>query len=835
MVPFEFASAVGGHPIVAGILWQRGYQTVEAARAFLDPDFYIPASPYALPGMQEAVDRLSAAIARGEQVRVWGDFDADGQTSTSLLWLGLRALGAQVDYTIPRRSERSRGLNKAGIERAAAEGVRVLLTCDCGVTDFPEVALARELGLDVIISDHHDLEAHLPVANAVINPKRLPADHPLAHLPGVGVAYKLIEALCEQRSGGAGEPGSAGAGEQRSTGAEEQRSTGAGEQGSRGASEQGSGGAEEQRSTGAREHPGTSSPEPGTPGEHPSTPSPKPGTPGVPPGYPAQLLDLVALGIVADVAHQSGDTRYLLQRGLAQLRAHPRLGIRAMLRLTNTDPADLTADGIGYQIGPRLNAVGRLDDAMLAVQLLTTEDEALAATLAAKVEALNQERKILQRAAEEEAFRQIARDPAMQRRAVIVLASPVWHPSVLGVVASSVSNRYERPAVLIALPEGAEVGRGSARSVAGVDIHAAIAAQQNLVEASGGHPMAAGFSIKGQNVPAFTEALSHYVTTHPAEVTPSLDQPEAVVAWGDLSLRLADDLERLAPFGPGNRRPLLKTERLRPVRAAPLGNDSKHQMVFFQDESGHEDRAIWWRSAGQMLPNLCDLIYTIQRDVYQGRSRLQVQVVRMEVPAPAQSSTLLGEQFNIVDLRAAPERAQALQRLVDEQGAPNVQVWDDLSAVQPKGAPLTPEPRLRLQLEPRPVLVIWGAPAGPEELVAALERAKPHVVVLLTPPEVPNYDRPEIVMQQVAALLKTAQQRGDALDDPDVVARMAARIGQRAMTLRAGLEYQRLCALPDKAGADKAWRKFVYFVEETRSYRRFFQQAAAEAVLRISA
>jgi single-stranded-DNA-specific exonuclease len=766
MVPFEFASAVGGHPIVAGILWQRGYQTVEAARAFLDPDFYTPASPYALPGMQEAVDRLSAAIAQGEQVRVWGDFDADGQTSTSLLWLGLRALGAQVDYTIPRRSERNRGLNKAGIERAAAEGVRVLLTCDCGVTDFPEVALARELGLDVIISDHHDLEAQLPAANAVINPKRLPANHPLAHLPGVGVAYKLIEALCEQRSRGAGEQGSGGAGE---------------------------------------------------------------------PGYPAQLLDLVALGIVADVAHQSGDTRYLLQRGLAQLRAHPRPGIRAMLRLTNTDPADLTADGIGYQIGPRLNAVGRLDDATLAVQLLTTEDEALAATLAAKVEALNQERKVLQRAAEEEAFRQIARDPAMQRRAVIVLASPVWHPSVLGVVASSVSNRYERPAVLIALPEGAEVGRGSARSVAGVDIHAAIAAQQNLVEASGGHPMAAGFSIKGQNVPAFTEALSHYVTAHPAEVTPSLDQPEAVVAWGDLNLRLADDLERLAPFGPGNRRPLLKTERLRPVRAAPLGNDSKHQMVFFQDESGHEDRAIWWRSAGQMLPNLCDLIYTIQRDVYQGRSRLQVQVVRMEVPAPEQSSTLLGEQFNIVDMRTAPERAQALQRLVDEQGAANVQAWDDLSAVQPKGAPPALEPRLRLQLEPRPVLVIWGAPAGPEELVAALERAAPHVVVLLTPPEAPNYDRPEIVMQQVAALLKTAQQRGDALDDPDVVARMAARIGQRAMTLRAGLEYQRLYALPDRAGADKAWRKFVYFVEETRSYRRFFQQAAAEAVLRISA
>ena len=828
MVPPEFIAAIGGHPIVARVLWQRGYQTVEAARAFLDPNLYTPASPYALPGMPEAVERLNSAIEQGELIRVWGDFDADGQTSTSLLWLGLRALGANVDHTIPRRSERSRGLNKAGIERAAAEGVRVLLTCDCGVTDFPEVALARQLGLDVIISDHHDLDEQLPVAVAVINPKRLPADHPLAHLPGVGVAYKLIEALYEHRSAGEGERRSNGAGESGSTGAPEHGSMGARELPQHPVSlspESGTPG----------ELPVSPAPEPGTPGGLPVSPVPKPGTPGVLPFSPTQLLDLVALGIVADVAHQSGDTRYLLQRGLAQLRAHPRPGVRAMLRLTNTDPADMTADGIGYQIGPRLNAVGRLGDAMLAMQLLTTEDEALAATLAAQVESLNQERKVLQRAVEEEAFRQIARDPGMQRRAVIVLVSPTWHPSVLGVVASSVSNRYDRPAVLIALPEGAEVGRGSARSVPGVDIHAAIAAQQGLVEASGGHPMAAGFSIKGQNVPAFSEALNHYVTAHPAEVGPSLDQPEAVVAWGDVSLRLSDDLDRLAPFGPGNRRPLLKSERLRPVRAAPLGNDSKHQMVFFQDGSGHEDRAIWWRSAGQVLPNLCDLIYTIQRDVYQGRSRLQVQVVRMEVPGLEQASTLLGDQFSIIDLRTSPDHAQELQHLVDEHGAPNVQVWDDLAAVQPKNVPLGQEPLMRLQLEQKSVLVIWSSPAGPEELAAALRRAAPHVVVLLTPAEVPSLDRPESIMQQVAALIKTAQQRGDALDDPAIVSRMASRIGQREATLRTGLEYQRLCAAQDKPGAEKAWRKYAYFVEETRSYRRFFQQAAAEAVLRASA
>ena len=746
--------------------------------------------------MHEAVQRLRQAIERAELIRIWGDFDADGQTSTSVLWLGLRALGAVVDYTIPRRSEGSRGLNRAGLERAVVEGVRVLLTCDCGVTDYAEVSFARQAGLDVLISDHHDLGPELPEAVAVLNPKRLSKGHPLTHLPGVGVAYKLIEALSESMSQGAGE----------------------------------------------QAHQTSASPPPVLPGNL---------APHIP-GLPSSLLDLVALGIVADVADQRSDTRYLLQRGLAQLRAHPRPGVRALLKLTNTSPASLTADGIGYLIGPRLNAVGRLDDAMLAVQLLTTEDEELAGILAAKVEVLNQERRMLQRSAEEDAFRQLARDPALQRHPVIVLTSPAWHPSILGVVASSVSNRYERPSVLISLPEDAEMGRGSARSIAGVDIHAAITTLHELVEASGGHPMAAGFSIRRQNVAAFREAIDQYVAAHAAVEAPSLEQPEAVLAWGDVSLQLCDDLERLAPFGPGNPRPLLKSQQLQTVRTAPLGNDRRHQMVFFQDQGGHIERAIWWRSVGQVLPDLCDLVYTMQRDTYQGKSRLQVQVVRMEPLGFVEDTPLLGSVFRIVDRRAAPDRAKELHRVVSENGAPNVQIWDDLAGlpdtqapvptenVAPESldqAPLSAERRTRLQLEPRPVLIIWSAPAGPEELTAVLRRTEPQAVVLLTAAMAApsDGDRPEGVMQKVNGMIRTARQRGDALDDPQVIARMAARIGQREATLRAALEFHRLSAAQDKPGAEQARRKFIYFVQETRSYRSYFQHAAAEAILRMPA
>jgi single-stranded-DNA-specific exonuclease len=757
MTPIEFAVAIGGHPIVGDILWRRGYTTVDAARAFLDPDLYHPAPPEQLLGMAEAVERLRVAIQQGERIRVWGDFDVDGQTATSVLVLGLRALGAVVDYTIPNRAQHSHGLNKQGIALAREEGVQVLLTCDCGVTDYEEIAFARRIGLDVIISDHHDLGPVLPDVCAVINPKRLPADHPFANLPGVGVAYKLIEGLCS------------------------------------------------------------------------SAPlllfSPTP------------LLDLVALGFVADVAYQRDDTRYLLQRGLAQLRANPRPGLRALLRMANIEPASVSADSIGFQIGPRLNAVGRLDDATLSVELLTTEDEARATTLAAKVDALNQERRVLQRAVEEEAFKQIAQNPAVVRQAVIVLVSPTWHPSVLGVVASSVSNRYDKPAILISVRPG-EVGRGSARSVRGVDIHAAITAQRELIETSGGHPMAAGFAIHSQNVPAFRAGINQYVQAHAATYVAADNQPEAVLAWHDVSPQLCEDLERLAPFGPGNPRPLLMSERLKPVRVEPLGSDGKHQAVYFQDETDYTNKAMWWRSSGLSLLDVCNLIFTVQRETFRGKTRMQVQVVHLEpVEETAgvfeeRASYRVSGRYKVVDRRGTSDGSAELQRLLVEYGADNVQVWDDV--LHSAGQNMTAPRMGRLQLVPKPILVILSAPPGPDELVAALARAAPQTVVLLTRPGPSQQDQPETVMPQLAGLIKTAEERGDSLADPAVVARMAARIGQREVTLRAGIGHYQLLRAQDRPGAETALRKLIYFLDETRSYRRYFQEVAAEAVLRVS-
>jgi single-stranded-DNA-specific exonuclease len=565
--PLELAAALGGHPLVAEIVWQRGYRTIESARAFLDPNCYSPTLASELPDLDRAVARLREAIERQERIRVWGDFDVDGQTATSVLLLGLRELGANVDYTIPNRAEHSHGLNEPGIVRAQDEGVRVLLTCDCGVTDFEEIAFARRIGLDVIVSDHHDLARtedgtlRLPDAVAVINPRRLPDDHPLADLPGVGVAYKLIEALTDDTTS--------------------------------------------------------------LPNRQSSVIS-----------RPQSLLDLVALGIVADLATQRGDTRYLLQRGLEQLRRAPHAGVLALMRAANIDPVSLDAEDISYQIGPRLNAAGRLASAVLSVELLTEPDWDRARDLAMQTERLNEQRKTLQRAIEAEAMALLEREPHLARQPVIVLQSETWHPSVIGVVASAIVNRYRRPAILITVRPG-EIGRGSARSVDGIDIHAAILAQGKLIEGGGGHPMAAGFSIRSENVAAFRAGVSAHVSEQWAAGRAQFANDQLPitnyfsVAWRDVSAALAEQIERLAPFGAGNPRPILRSGHLRLVRVEPLGRDGQHQMLYLRDVSGNVNRVAWWRSAGQPLPepdSELTLSFTLRRDVYNGQVRAKIEV-----------------------------------------------------------------------------------------------------------------------------------------------------------------------------------------------------------------
>jgi single-stranded-DNA-specific exonuclease len=764
--PAAFAAVVGGHPLVADVLWARGHRDPQAARAFLDPKLYIPAPPLEMPGMADAVARLRAAILNAERIRVWGDFDVDGQTSTSTLVLGLRALGAEVDYTIPNRVTHSHGLNRDGIARARQDGIGLLVTCDCGVTDFADIAYAAELGLDLIVTDHHDLALDIdraprlpPGALAVVNPKRLPAEHPLANLPGVGVAYKVIEAL--------------------------------------------------------------------TAAVNPMV-------------WPDPLLDLVALGIVADVAHQAADTRYLLQLGLRRIHDNARPGLRALLEKSGLDPAQVNADDIGFQVGPRLNAAGRLDTAELAVALLTAATDAEARPIAQKIEDLNVERRKLQRSVEESSERLLAQHPEWLEHAALIMASSEWHPSVLGVVASGYAERLNRPAMLIAGDENGPplVVRGSARGVPGLDVNAAILAQGQMLLASGGHPLAAGFAIPTDRIAEFREGIDTWLRAHARDSAADAESTgEAFpIALLDASETLCAEIERLAPFGPGNERPILRAGPVRVARIEPLGRDGRHQRLWLRDEAGTMREMVWWRSAGQSaVDGPCFVYFTLRRHVYRGQERAQMQLERLVAapaapaaeplparvaasPAESPPASLFAEapapaitaRFYAIDLRSVADRSIALGDALAEYGPGD-------SFIQ--GA-LPGRERGSLDLGPHSVLIVLDAPPGLAEWERLIQAVAPQRIVLLTAPPDAQADAPDTLVRQAQGFLKTARLRGDDIDDPALLARMARRINQRVDTVKAAID---VALHRDPAAPEK----LAYALEETLAFRRYFQAVPA--------
>lgn len=689
-------SAVGGHPLVAKTLARRGLQDVEKARAFLDPDHYQPAPPDELPGMSSAADRLERAIHAREAICVWGDFDVDGQTSTTLLVSTLRELGAQVSYHIPVRESESHGVNLPVLSSILDDGAKLVLTCDTGIAAHQAVDHARQRDVDVIVSDHHDLPETLPQAYAILNPKLLPADHPLATLPGVGVAYKLAEELYRR----AGKPEAV-----------------------------------------------------------------------------EQYLDLVALGIVADVAIQKGDTRYLLQRGLEVLRQNRRLGLRVLLELAELSPTWLSEEHIGFVIGPRLNALGRLSDANPVVEFLTTENIGRARILALELQGLNANRKLLTDQVFQGALSQLEREPELLSQDALVLAHPAWPAGVIGIVASRLVERFNKPAVLLSAPPG-DMARGSARSVEGVNITAAIATQAEMLLNFGGHPMAAGLSIDPERIPEFRRGLARAVRAQLGGVQPEANlQIDGYLPLADLSLDLVADLERLAPFGPGNPPLTLASRGLSLKSHKTLGREAEHLLLQVEDESGITQQVVWWQGAGWPLPQgRFDLAYHVRASTFGGQRDVQVEWVDFR-PQEEPEVTVQVEQrvIEVQDYRQEAHPLPVLQRI---QAQEDVQVWCEADAQDRLGG------RDRYELSACETLVIWTTPPGPEELQVALEKSAPQKVVLFA------VDPASVGLQ--AFLKRIAGLAKHALRDHQGQVRLsalAALTAQREVCVRKGLSW----------------------------------------------
>lgn len=771
VVPPGFQEAVGGHPLVAETLARRGVTDPHTAKAFFDPTTYQPASPYELPDMDRAVERLRRAVQDGETICVWGDFDVDGQTATALLVSLLREFGARVSYHIPVREKESHGVNLPVLKKLIADGIGLILTCDTGISAHEALDYARHQGIDVIVTDHHLPPPQLPRALALINPRFIHVDHPLATLPGVGVAYKLAEALGDAM------------------------------------------------------------------------------------GIPAaaeQHLDLVALGIVADLAAIEGDTRYLLQRGLAALRVTERPGLQAMMELAEISPAGLSEEHIAFELAPRLNALGRLADANPAVEFLTTSDAVRAHVLAAQLEGLNAQRRLLTAQVLGAALAQIERQPALLDDPALVLVHPAWPAGVIGIVASKLVELYDRPAVLIASPPG-EPARGSARSLPGLDITAVIASQSHLLINFGGHPMAAGFSLEPDLISAFRRGLLHSLESIQADrpVDRCL-QLDGYLHLNALTSELVTDLERLAPFGPGNPRLVLAARNLRLISSTTLGRGGEHLQLILKDEEERTYRAIWW-GGGNLVSvrffqewewlsagNSFDLAYTARSSNYRGFPEVQVEWVaarpteKTMIEITSKAPVLL-----IEDHRHIEHPLVLLKQLLEQDG---MLVWAEgeaLTRLKEAGiAAFT-----RCELTPAHELIIWNPPPDQQTLREAVRAVSPQRVHLFAAD--PGADEPKAFLERLAGLMKYAlrlRQGHVSLSD------LAAATGQLSKTIRTGiawLESQGYIRVitetneelslqpggePDQKKARLLFDKLTLLLNETSAFREFYRRVDPETL-----
>lgn len=541
--PFAQASLAAFPPILRQLLYNRGYATETAARAYLQAQTPFDADPFHIAGMERAVERIQRAIRLAEPIAIYGDYDVDGVTATALLMQVLHALNANVRPYIPNRFEEGYGLNKEALAALQAEGIKLVITVDCGIRSHEEAAYARQIGLDLIITDHHTPDNTLPSAIAVLNPKQPDDPYPEKDLAGVGVAYKLAQALFARQS--------------RSPALEIER-----------------------------------------------------------------LLDLVALGTVADLAPLTGENRALVRQGLREIAQTQRQGLFSLAAVAEMPLARVNAAAIGYILGPRLNAAGRLDTALAAYELLVTSNPQRAAELAQQLHLQNRQRQELTRKIQEEAESlALAEDP---QSLLLFAVHPEFNPGVVGLAAARLVEKFYRPAIVGQI--SAETTRCSCRSIPEFHITQALDRCKDLLVRHGGHASAAGFTVCNENLPALRERLM--AIAHEQLGGQELRQTlyaDAELSLADLRPELLKQLELLQPTGYGNPEAVFVTRNVRVVRARPVGVEGKHLKLTVTDGWLTFD-AIGFQM-GQIaaqLPAQVDIMYTFEINEYNGKQSLQL-------------------------------------------------------------------------------------------------------------------------------------------------------------------------------------------------------------------
>ncbi|MBN3947935.1 MAG: DHH family phosphoesterase [Nostoc sp. NMS7] len=587
-------------PIISQLLINRGMETPEQIQAFLNPESLVLPSPLEdFPDLAISLELLQNAIASQTKIAICGDYDADGMTSTALLLRSLRTLGAQVNYAIPSRMHEGYGINKRIVEEFHSEGVGLILTVDNGISAFEPVARARELGLAVIITDHHDLPQKLPPANAILNPKLIAESSPYRGVAGVGVAYILAVSLAQQL--------------------------------------------------------------------------------GETKGLIQPMLALFTLGTIADLAPLTGVNRRWVKRGLQHLPKSNLAGVRALIQVggvqvreneraggdeeklqnpkskivrlsvaevqnrsteRSQNPKSLKPEDIGFRLGPRINAIGRIGNPQTVIELLTTDDMGVALELAKQCEQTNANRQLMCEQIEQEAIAYVETQfvTSLQQDRVLVVVQPNWHHGVIGIVASRLVERYGVP-VFIGTYENEEHIRGSARGIPEFDVFEALEYCHDLLGKFGGHKAAGGFSLPAENLQVLRSRLIEFANQclEPQHLKPLL-KIDAEVNLNQINQQLYQQLNALHPCGMDNPDPIFWTPNVQVVEQKIVGKGHiKLTIAQTVDNLQYKIKAIAWRWSDYFqLPSLVDVAYKLRENYFNGNTTIELELIGVRLPIQLQ-------------------------------------------------------------------------------------------------------------------------------------------------------------------------------------------------------
>jgi len=553
-------------PIVAQMLVARGVQDAETARAFLSPKMSDLRDPELLPGLSKAADVIFESTRQGRAICVYGDYDADGMTATAILVNCLKAVHANVSYYVPNRLEDAYGISKDALRKLASHGKQTIVSVDCGIGSIEEAKLAKELGLELIITDHHTLGVELPDAAAIVHPSLPGSQYPFPGLCGAGVAFKLAWGICQRYSNSA------------------------------------------KVTPELRE-------------------------------FLLSAMGLAAIGTVADVVPLIDENRALVKHGLISLCKRPSIGMQALLKeISLHDKTEITSENVGFAIAPRLNAAGRLGQAQLAVELMTTSDPHRADALAVYINKLNEDRKTLEQSVYLSASKQIKEQCDLEQDPALVLAGAGWHAGVIGIVAGRIAEKHQRPTIIISLDAlGLKPGVGSARSAGNIDLHQALEECRGYLVSCGGHAAAAGLRVQETNLNAFRQAFIEVVAEQRGDQMMIQDiVVDAQATLSQLDLATVLQIEQLAPFGSQNPRPLIAAIKVNlsdPPKT--MGQGDKHFSARFV-QHGATMRAIafgqaeWVALMGEALGESTETIDIVFRPVineFNGMRKVEMHLV----------------------------------------------------------------------------------------------------------------------------------------------------------------------------------------------------------------